>query len=522
MSILQRLRFFRDVLAVDRSAHFDAGWYLTTYPDVAATDTDAAVHFLSEGWRAGLDPGPEFSTSWYLEQNPNVWAAGINPLLHYLRGGAAEGREPNPRWMDAADADEPTRSMSLGRLIRDGSLLLKSLFTADLVNQTGASVPIVKKPRHVRGLVESRSEGLTVLVCAHASGRQLYGAERSFLDVLQAMMNLGFNVIATLPTPNPEYEKSVARLCSDVFVFAYPQWSKDFSEIAEVVGTFEKIVTDCRVDVVHANTIMPREVLTAARRLGKVSIVHAREIISMDDDLAAAIGQPSATIVSMVLDRADAVIANSAATASCYGDSRRVFVVRNCVDTDQLDIPNTVDPSSVCIALVGSNTRKKGIEDFIELAECLEGRVGNARLLVIGSRPETAETRWNMRPENLVYAGYQDRSVDAISQTNIVVNLSRIPESFGRTVAEAMAARRPVIAYQHGAVPELIRHGETGFLVPPGDLSEVAAHIEWLCANPERISEFGESGRRYAMAEFAPEVAQNQLATAYGRIASQN
>jgi glycosyltransferase involved in cell wall biosynthesis len=336
------------------------------------------------------------------------------------------------------------------------------------------------------------------------------------------MKNLGFNVITTLPTPNPEYEIYVAKLCCGVYVFPYPQWSKDFSEIEEVVGTFENIIVDCNVDVVHVNTIMPREALTAARRLDKVSIVHAREIVTTDFALAGAIGQTPASIVSIVLDRADAIVANSIATAKCYGESGRVFVVRNCVDADQLDIPNTVVPSSVCIALVGSNTRKKGIEDFIELAELLEGRVDNARLLIIGSKPEVAKTRWNMRPDNLTYVGYQHQSADAISRANIVVNLSRVPESFGRTLAEALAARRPVIAYEHGAVSELIKHGECGFLVPPGDVLEVAAHIEWLCSSPERIIRFGECGRRYAMAEFAPEVAQHQLATVYERIKSQH
>ena len=128
---------------------------------------------------------------------------------------------------------------------------------------------------------------------------------------------------------------------------------------------FEKIIAECSVDVVHVNTIMPREVLTVARRLDKVSIVHARELISEDVDLADAIGESPSSVASMVLDGADFIIANSTATAECYGGSGRVFVVRNSIAVDRLDIPNTVEQSAVCIALIGSNTGKKASRIFL-------------------------------------------------------------------------------------------------------------------------------------------------------------
>jgi hypothetical protein len=81
---------------IRRSSLFDAAWYLTRNPDVAADGMDPVRHYLLFGGFEGRDPGPDFSTSWYLEQYPDVKQSGMNPLLHYLRYGKREGRARTP------------------------------------------------------------------------------------------------------------------------------------------------------------------------------------------------------------------------------------------------------------------------------------------------------------------------------------------------------------------------------------------------------------------------------------------
>ena len=88
----------------------------------------------------------------------------------------------------------------------------------------------------------------------------------------------------------------------------------------------------------------------------------------------------------------------------------------------------------------------------------------------------------------------------------MVLNLSRFAESFGRTVAEAMMARRPVIGYHHGALPELIDDGETGFLVPYLDVSAVLDRLRFFVANPAKITEFGETARQRSLQLFSRDV----------------
>lgn len=82
-----------DLVELIRSSPlFDAAWYVSKHPDVAATSADPAVHYLLHGGFDGRDPGPAFSSESYLRANPDVRRAGMNPLLHYAMHGSDEGR----------------------------------------------------------------------------------------------------------------------------------------------------------------------------------------------------------------------------------------------------------------------------------------------------------------------------------------------------------------------------------------------------------------------------------------------
>ncbi len=83
------------------SGFFDADWYLSRYPDVAASGSEPMHHFVQYGAAEGRDPNRFFDSAWYLAHYPDVANSGQHPLLHYLQMGAAELRNPHPRF-DAA------------------------------------------------------------------------------------------------------------------------------------------------------------------------------------------------------------------------------------------------------------------------------------------------------------------------------------------------------------------------------------------------------------------------------------
>lgn len=97
-----RLRW-EHIELIEGAAHFDGGWYLRSYADVANSGSSPAAHYLLHGADERRNPGPAFDTAFYLRKYPDVMASGTNPLVHYVLFGASEGRSTAP------ERQEPTK-----------------------------------------------------------------------------------------------------------------------------------------------------------------------------------------------------------------------------------------------------------------------------------------------------------------------------------------------------------------------------------------------------------------------------
>jgi glycosyltransferase involved in cell wall biosynthesis len=151
-------------------------------------------------------------------------------------------------------------------------------------------------------------------------------------------------------------------------------------------------------------------------------------------------------------------------------------------------------------AMISSNIPKKGVADVVELAGELALLSPEIRCLLIGPETPTittlrAQQSKGLVSANLVFCGYAATPQEALAEAHVVVNLSHVQESFGRTVLEAMAARRPVVCYDWGALSELVVDGETGFLVPAGDVKAAAARIHLLFQSAQLRGQMGEAAR---------------------------
>jgi glycosyltransferase involved in cell wall biosynthesis len=115
------------------------------------------------------------------------------------------------------------------------------------------------------------------------------------------------------------------------------------------------------------------------------------------------------------------------------------------------------------------------------------------------------------------FTGFRADIPSVMSELDLVVSASHY-ESFGRTLVEAMAAARPVVATAVGGVPEIIDDGVTGLLVPPHDPSALASGVARLLSDPALRARMGRAGREHASRHFGVDVCAERVLSVYSEV----
>ena len=92
------------------------------------------------------------------------------------------------------------------------------------------------------------------------------------------------------------------------------------------------------------------------------------------------------------------------------------------------------------------------------------------------------------------FAGFRTDVAACLADAQVFVLASKW-EGFPRAILEAMRAGLPVIASEVGGVRESVRDGETGFLVPPGDVNTLCERLRFLLTSPKQRLHMGAAGR---------------------------
>jgi glycosyltransferase involved in cell wall biosynthesis len=92
---------------------------------------------------------------------------------------------------------------------------------------------------------------------------------------------------------------------------------------------------------------------------------------------------------------------------------------------------------------------------------------------------------------------------------------TRVPELLGQTLLEAMACGRPVICTDVASMPEVVIHGENGFVVPPNNPQSLGESIDAIVADPVRAEAFGRAGRQRVLDRFRWEQVVDRCLDAY-------
>jgi glycosyltransferase involved in cell wall biosynthesis len=269
-----------------------------------------------------------------------------------------------------------------------------------------------------------------------------------------------------------------------------------------------------RIAVVHAQDFFSDVLGALAAGLAGVPCVVTRV------DLAHALDAVRRRVLAAVSRAATSVVVNALCIRDlCLRDGvapERVAVVRNGVDLATFDAEAARPPADGAIAgggrwvvhVANMHHPVKGQGDLLVAMRDVLREVPEARLALIGEGERRALLERLARElgiaEQCRFLGARRDVPALLSRSALAVSASHA-EGISNAILEAMASRRPVVATAVGGTPEVVKDGQSGFLVPPGAPAQLAARIVALLRHPQRARRMGEVGRGIVESEFGLE-----------------
>lgn len=324
------------------------------------------------------------------------------------------------------------------------------------------------------------------------------GVERGTLEIARALVEAGHRSVVI-----SSGGRLVAQLeaeGSEHFTLAVHR--KSLLSLLQVRGLRARLA-EIAPDVVHARSRVPAWLAWAAiRRMP--SALRPRFVTTVH-------GLYSVNAYSAIMTRGEAVIAVSETARRYIVDNyprcppERIRVIHRGVDP--VEFAPDLSPSERWLAewraqfpqlagkrvitLPGRITRLKGHEAFIRLIAALTAAGVPVHGLVVGGAEHrkrdyldelNADIKAAGLGEHITLTGLRSDIREIFSQSDLVVSLSRQPESFGRTALEALALGVPVVAWSHGGVGEILNRMFPAGAVQLGDFDALVVRVRAVLA----------------------------------------
>jgi glycosyltransferase involved in cell wall biosynthesis len=172
----------------------------------------------------------------------------------------------------------------------------------------------------------------------------------------------------------------------------------------------------------------------------------------------------------------------------------------------------------VVIGIVGRLVEHKGHRDLLWAVARLRRAGHPVELVVAGDGPLRAALEAAAREPELAGAVHFTGPFRKIGEVMARIDVLALPSSSEAqplAITEAMAFGKPVVASDFGGIPDMVEHGVSGLLVPPGDREGLLAALTRLARDPELRRSMGRRGRTLFLASRSSDVVLDQIVRAY-------
>lgn len=312
---------------------------------------------------------------------------------------------------------------------------------------------------------------------------------------------------------------------SDYYVFRYPPYDLSLATKMAHVAKSQNL------DVLHVHYAVPHAVCAflakqmVGDQLKVVTTLHGTDITVLAQD------ESLKDLIRLAINESDAV---TSVSRDLIRETREVLDITRDIDLTY----NFVDereyyPRKVCtcrqdfakpeekVLMHISNFRPvKRVSDVVDVFEKVNRQVPS-KLLFVGEGPDLPKVQWKIKEMGLEdrvhFLGKQDDIAQVISMADVLL-LPSEKESFGLVALEAMACGIPTVGSVAGGIPELVAHGETGFLAPIGDTNAMAEYCISLFKDPKLAERIRQACLDRAKNEFSSEIITSVYESIYYRV----
>ncbi len=374
-----------------------------------------------------------------------------------------------------------------------------------------------------------------ILFVSHSG--DLYGAERSLLTLVRGLHRLGtYDIMVYLPADGP-----LARMLDDddiaFRVIPYTRWiGLRYHSLARYyrrnrnrlwLGGLVREAERWMPDLIYTNTIATPVGAMMAERLSPrpLHIWHARELPGERSSGFGMFDYGRETAMAMMARSSDCFICNSRflhdrlvpglQRAAGTTTGIRTEIVYNGLEVSHPEAPSADRPERsgvepVRLIMAGGVSPVKNYGEAVEGIGILDRSGVPVRLDIYGSGADTDLRKLSREIEDaglekkIQLMGYRDSLEAAFGQADMLLITSKM-ETFGRVAVEAMLAGCPVVSSNAGALPEIVRDGETGLIYRSGDPEHLARQVQRLRDDVSLRNTIITKAREYAMTRYSAE-----------------
>jgi L-malate glycosyltransferase len=312
---------------------------------------------------------------------------------------------------------------------------------------------------------------------------------------------------------------------NDYYVFKYPPYDLSLASKQAQVAKMQKL------DLLHVHYAIPHAVCAylAKQMLGDqlkvVTTLHGTDITVLAHD------ESLKDLIRLAINKSDAVTAVSQdlirETRQLLDIERDIDLTYNFVDK-RVYYPRDVSglrkefaaPNEKIIMHISNFRPVKRVMDVVEVFARVKEKL-TAKLLFVGEGPDLPKAMCRVKElgltEHVLFCGKQDDVAQVLSMADLLL-LPSEKESFGLVALEAMACGVPTVGSNAGGIPELISHGETGFLADIGDTAAMAEYALKLLSDNGLYASVREACLERARKVFCNELISRHYESIYYRV----